>query len=84
MKIGTTVKVKSAEMLRKLTNIGFKKSVTLKNGLIFHSSMLGYAGQLGVITKIVKPGDDNGLTSDSYKIGQADVYWNEELLVDLK
>jgi hypothetical protein len=84
MKIGTKVKVKSLEQLRKLTNIGFQKQVTLKNGLIFGSPMMMYAGQEGVITAIAKPGKDNQLTSDSYKVGEVDLYWSAELLEVVK
>jgi hypothetical protein len=80
MKIGQTVKVKSLEQLQKITKIGFQKQVIMKNGGLFGSQMQVYAGQVGIITAIVKPGKDNILVSDSYKIGEVDIYWSAELL----
>lgn len=81
MKIGQKVKVKNLFQLRKLTNIGFQKQVTLKSGLIFSPIMLVYADQVGEITKVAHPGDDgNKLTKEAYKIGEVDIYWSSELL----
>lgn len=85
MKIGDKVKVKSLEQLHGITNIGFQKQVTLKTGLIFGAPMLVYSGMEGIITRISKPGDeDNGLTQQSYKIGEVDLYWSAELLEAIK
>ena len=80
IKIGQTVKVKSLKQMRDLTKVGFRKQVVLKSGLIFSAYMLVYADQIGRITKIAKPGDDNQLTANSYKIGEIDIYWDESLI----
>lgn len=80
MKTGTKVKVKSLQELHKITNIGFKSHVKLKNGLVFNPLMLCYADKIGVITKIAEPSKNNMLTSPSYKIGEVDIYWSKELL----
>lgn len=83
MKTGTKVKIKSLQELHKITNIGFQKAVQLKNGLIFTPLMLCYAGQMGIITEIAEPGPDNKLTSESYKIGNVDIYWSKELFIEV-
>ena len=80
MKIGDKVKVKELAELRKITKIGFKKQVPMKNGCIFGAPMLVYEGQEGIITEIVKPGKANRLVSPSYKIGEVDIYWSPEML----
>jgi len=45
--------------------------------------MLCYAGQMGIITEIAEPGPDNKLTSESYKIGNVDIYWSKELFIEV-
>lgn len=82
MKIGQTVKIKPLDQLRKITGLGFKRQVTLKSGLVFVPIMLCYAEMSGTITAIAKPGKDNQLTEDSYKIGEVDIYWSKELLIE--
>jgi hypothetical protein len=63
-------------MIQKSGNSG---KILLKSGLWFHSSMLILEGKEFIVTGVVKPGADNSLKVESYKIGGFDLYLTPDL-----